>query len=116
MISLLLAVALESGVNVSSTTGAMLATECGKSSETSLQFDPCVSYILGVADALQLDDKTCHGRSEAWSLQTVAIVRRYIRDHPENWGWSAVALVREPLMKAYPCPRNLDWEKPKKRG
>lgn len=91
-------------ISLSTVTGATLAMQCAKEPDTTLKLDPCTSYILGVADALQLSGETCHGESDAWTLQTITIVRRYIRDNPQNWGWSAAGLVREPLMKAFPCP------------
>ena len=90
-------------VSVSSVTGGMLASLC--SVDRGMQLDPCASYILGVADALQVDRMTCRPPSEAATIQTLAIVRRYIREHPENWGWSPVALVKVPLMEAFPCNR-----------
>ncbi|MBX9620308.1 MAG: hypothetical protein K2X76_10445 [Sphingomonas sp.] len=110
MIELLLAIAAAGSqasqpVNLSTITGATLAQECAR--DRGLALDPCVSYVLGVADALQLERRTCRPYSDAGTLQTVAIVRRYISEHPENWGWHASALVREPLLKAFPCPRSI---------
>lgn len=68
--------------------------------------DVCVSYVPGVADALQLERRTCRPNSDAATLQTITIVRRYISDHPENWRWHPSMLVPAPLLKAFPCPRS----------
>ena len=95
--------AADKTVNLSTITGSVLAQECARN--RGLALDTCVSYVLGVADALQLERRTCRPPSDAATLQTVAIVRKYLSDHPENWGWHPSMLVREPLMKAFPCPR-----------
>jgi hypothetical protein len=93
-------------VSLSTLTGAMLATECAK--DRGLQTDLCTSYILGVSDALQLHRKTCRPQSEASTLQTVTIARRYIAEHPEKWGMGPVFLVQEALVSAFPCRLNLN--------
>lgn len=90
-------------VSLSTVNGAIIAEECAK--ERGLALDTCTSYILGVADALQLTRNTCRPNSNAATLQTVTIARRYIRDHPEKWGWAPSALIREALVKAFPCRR-----------
>ena len=97
----LLAVEPHAYLSLSTTTGAMIADECEKSSGTLL--DPCNSYILGVADTLQIDRKSCRPQSEAATLQTLTITRRYIHDHPELWGRHPSYLVRDALIGAFPC-------------
>ena len=88
---------------VSTVKTSYLVTECAKSDDFVL--DPCVSYILGVADTLQIDGKTCHGSSDLWTRQTIVVVRKYIADHPERWDLGAPFLVREALVKTWPCPK-----------
>lgn len=90
-------------VSLSSISGAVIAEECAK--ERGLVLDTCATYILGVADALQLTRDTCRPHSDAGSLQTVAIARRYISAHPDKWGWAPAALIREALVKSFPCGR-----------
>jgi len=102
-LAMMLAAQTSDPVSISTVTGGIIASECSKRDDLSL--DTCVSYILGVADTLQLDGKTCHGQSEAWTLQTVTIVRRYIAANPEQWDTSPAFLIREALMKSFPCPR-----------
>ena len=72
-------------ISLSTISGAMIAEECSK--RGGLELDACVGYILGLSDALQLGRVTCRPDSDAATLQTVTIVRRYIHDHPEKWGW-----------------------------
>lgn len=110
MIAFLLMMAAVSGeadnsVSLSTITGAMLAQECAR--DRGMVLDVCVSYVLGVADALQLERRTCRPGSDAATLQTITIVRRYISNHPENWGWHPSMLVRTPLMNAFPCARSI---------
>src|SRR3546814_4365259 len=88
-------------VSLSTITGAIIAEECAK--DRGLALDTCTSYILGVADTLQLTGETCRPNSDAATLQTVTIARRYIEQHPDKWGWHPSALVREALVKAFPC-------------
>ncbi len=102
-IALALAAQPTTYISVSSVTGGMLAEMCRV--DNGLKMDGCAAYILGAADALQVDGATCRPVSEAATAQTLEIVRRYIRDNPKNWGWSAIALVREPLRTAFPCRR-----------
>lgn len=101
MLWIIAALASQPNISLSSVTGGMLADLCRV--DRGMQLDPCASYILGAADALQADRATCRPHSEAATIQTLAIVRKYIREHPENWGWSPIALVKVPLMEAFPC-------------
>lgn len=88
-------------VPLSSISGGMLVQEC--QSDRGAVNDFCTGYILGIADALQLARVTCRPSSDAATIQTVAIVRRYIDEHPERWGEHSSLIVRESLMAAFPC-------------
>ncbi len=90
-------------VSLSTITGAMLAQECSR--DRGMVLDVCVSYILGVADTLQLEGKTCRPNSDAATMQTVAIARRYIASHPEEWGRHPSTIVRAALTKMFPCTK-----------
>jgi hypothetical protein len=73
MIALLLLAAVPSQsadryINVSTITGAMIAEECAKNRGMAL--DACTSYVLGIADALQITRTTCRPSSDAATLQT----------------------------------------------
>jgi hypothetical protein len=103
MIGLLLAAALQAGAVSASTMPGGAIVDCAQRDD--LELDGCIGYILGVADTLQLDGKTCHAASDLWTRQTVAVVRKYVSDHPERWSKGAPFLVREGLIQAFPCPK-----------
>jgi hypothetical protein len=79
--------------------------QCGGDGE-GVTLDPCASYVLGVADALQMTDAICRPNSDIATRQTVAIVRKYVRDHPDEWATHPVILIRSALGRAFPCQRN----------
>jgi hypothetical protein len=63
-----------------------------------------MGYITGVYDALSATSLCTQGQSVTVA-QTVAIVSRYVRDHPEQWGRSAYVMVVSALVDAFPCAR-----------
>lgn len=88
-------------VALSSVDGAVLVSECRRHEGAVNDF--CTGYILGAADQLQVQRRTCRPNSDAATIQTVEIVKRYIRDNPEVWGDHAASLVQVPLVRAFPC-------------
>jgi hypothetical protein len=90
---------------ISTVTGAVLVRACRPERSEALA-DLCSGYILGVADVLQLQRRICRPESDIATLQTVEIVRMYIRDHPESWSEHGVALVALALLAAFPCISN----------
>jgi hypothetical protein len=86
--------------SASSLTGAMISSECEKSEGLSL--DPCVGYVVGVADALSSEKRFCLSGA-SWTAQVVAVSRQYLRDHPEEWNLQPAAIVRRALIRAFPC-------------
>lgn len=87
-------------VSISPLEGHALAAECSQRSD--LGWDPCVGYVLGVSDVLSIDRKMCLN-SNGRTAQIVAIVRKHLRDHPEQWNKHPFELVRAPLTAAFPC-------------
>ena len=69
MMLLLIAAVAAAPISLSTVTGGMIADECSHSE--GLKLDVCASYVLGVADTLQLEHKTCRPPSEAATLQTL---------------------------------------------
>ena len=98
---LLIAAVAAAPISLSTVTGGMIADECSHSE--GLKLDVCASYVLGVADTLQLEHKTCRPPSEAATLQTLTIARRYLSNHPEKWGGHPSFLIRVALVQAFPC-------------
>lgn len=90
--------------SLSSITSADLVELCEQphASSPGVRLDPCAAYILGVADALSASQRFCNSGG-AWTLQAVTIARRYIHDHPEEWGKHPYTLVSTALVQAFPC-------------
>jgi len=62
-----------------------------------------INYIFGVHDSLEgifiCTPNNVTGR------QIIAIVGKYIDNHPEEWNKSALYLVVPPLANAFPCKK-----------
>jgi hypothetical protein len=65
-------------------------------------------YILGVREGTSMMAAVLK-KSEPYDIpdnatrgQIVAVVSKYLKDHPEKWSESAVFLVTEALMEAFP--------------
>lgn len=71
--------------------------------EGPLTDDFCTGYIVAVADTLQATRVTCRTSTEAYTLQSVAVTRRYLNQHPERWQHHPAFLIREALVEAFPC-------------
>jgi hypothetical protein len=77
--------------------------EAGASGVDLSQTSAYIGYILGVCDGFGF------GRSgiidvpvDATGRQIVAVVTKYLKDHPERWNTSAASLVIEALKEAFP--------------
>ncbi len=102
-LTLALAAPARAQVSLSAVMGKFLAQECA-GDESKPAGDFCNGYILGAADQLQVTGKTCRQSSETAIQLTIAVVRRYLRDHPEEWPKHGFFLVQTALMQAFPCP------------
>jgi hypothetical protein len=92
-------------VSLSSVKSIDLVELCERSqSGQGVQLDPCAAYILGAADALSVAGRFCNS-GNAWTIQAVAVARRYISEHPEKWGAHPYSLVEAALSQAFPCAR-----------
>jgi hypothetical protein len=58
------------------------------------------SYVAGVFDAIV--STLCITKNISLG-QTIAIVAKYLKEHPENWGNPAFEQVRSALLHAFPC-------------
>ncbi|MCG6533887.1 MAG: hypothetical protein L7F78_04190 [Syntrophales bacterium LBB04] len=59
-------------------------------------------YILGVCDAMA---RAYDAPNNANVGQIVAVVTKYVRDHPEKWNEPAADLVIKALQEAFPLKR-----------
>ncbi|MFM9852571.1 MAG: Rap1a/Tai family immunity protein [Sphingomonadaceae bacterium] len=75
--------------------------EC--SAEDKLEATYCVGYILGTSDQLSIHRDVCRKQSSGGNVQTLAVVRKYLKDHPENWDRHPLWLVKQSLTEAFPC-------------
>ncbi|WP_334164784.1 Rap1a/Tai family immunity protein [Phenylobacterium sp.] len=90
-------------VYVSSATSFQLAQSC-KDSRSVLEVDFCSGYILGAMDQLSAARRICP-MGEAITGRALAVVRKYIADHPEAWGQHPLKLVEDGLRFAFPCSK-----------
>lgn len=59
-------------------------------------------YVRGVLDSTS--GLTCIPSGVTLG-QSMAVVKKYLRDHPENWNWKASWIVSVAIMEAFPCPK-----------
>ena len=79
-------------------TGDMLYTDCS----TSMGRTACISYVMGVTDALSLMGAICTPEHST-ARQAIDVVVKYLRAHPEQRPLSAAMQVRGALQEAFPC-------------
>lgn len=87
---------------ISNTSGKMLSSVCTSTAGDGKQFDACSAYILGVSDGLALQGAFCAPLSNTAS-DHVAIVRKYLDQHPAELDKQAATLIKGALAKAFPC-------------
>lgn len=101
-VSALLATATPNApIQLSDITAGNLAMECEKRGD--LVLDPCAGFVFGVADTLSLNRQMCLSNLRSGNIQTLALVRKALRDRPEQYHLSAAWFVGDVLKKAFPC-------------
>jgi len=80
-------------------TGNKLYEECN-----STDYSLCLGYVMGVSDALNATKPNffCAPLSVK-ATQELAVVVKYLRDHPETWHYSAWTDIGVALALAFPC-------------
>jgi len=74
----------------------------------------CSGYIEGVYDAGELLDKATNKKQwdGGWTAcrpdgvkvgQLVEVVKKWLREHPEDWHYNAASLVAHAFHKTWPC-------------
>jgi len=79
-------------------TGDMLYVDCS----TSVGRTACISYVMGVTDALSLMGAICTPEHST-ARQAIDVVVKYLRAHPEQRPVSAAMQIRGALQEAFPC-------------
>ena len=73
---------------------------------TSTSSELCLGYVMGASDALNLSTSKqnifCLPTSVT-AHQELAVVIKYLRDHPDPWHYSAASDVGVALAMAFPC-------------
>jgi hypothetical protein len=64
----------------------------------------CAGYIIGIAESIDL--RWWSPPVPAQQRQIIAVVKKYLRDHPEQWNKSASNLVQNSLIEAFPPKQN----------
>ena len=81
-------------------TGNTLYVDCS----TSMGRAACISYVMGVTDALSLMGAICIPEHFT-ARQAIDVVVKYLRAHPEQRPLSAAMQVRGALQEAFPCSK-----------
>jgi hypothetical protein len=71
--------------------------------EQGMDYSVASGYVLGVSDSL--NGVAFCVPSQATKGQMVAIVIKYLNDHPDRWQYTAHSLVKDALLEAFPCGR-----------
>lgn len=86
----------------SSLTIPLLLQTC-EGARTDLTANFCTGYIMGTFDALSFARKICPPDNGVDTLQAVSFTRKYLSDHPEEWGKAPGILVASALKQLFPC-------------
>lgn len=85
----------------SNVSGETLARICMV--QRDLELDPCVAFILGVADGLSIGRQICP-TLRGWTFVAPRVVREYIARNPTSLSAGAGVVVLYALREKYPCP------------
>jgi len=81
--------------------GNKLFEDCEQDGET-VAVGVCYGYVFGVFDVMQ-DVKVCEPVGVT-GKQLTGIVRKYLKENPENLHLNAAFLVTLALSEVFPCP------------
>ena len=87
--------------------GSDLARDCS-ASQNYFSYGSCSGYLMGVADMMARPEwpyptKACFP-DEVGRGQLVAIVKKYVANHPDQLQAPALDIVAAALAQAFPCP------------
>lgn len=92
-------------IALSSITSYEVARSCERSTEL-LEEDFCSGYIVATFDALALTHQVC-GSGDSLTAQIVAIGKKYLKEHPEEWDKAPPWVLRKAFQQTFPCnPKN----------
>jgi hypothetical protein len=87
--------------------GNDLRTLCADAGKNNLNFGLCFGFVVAIADALASTDgaygwRACFPANSTVG-QDVAVVKRYLDQHPDRRHYGAGGLVADALGEAFPC-------------
>jgi hypothetical protein len=92
-------------ITMTSVTTATLVEICQVEPKGELVMDPCNSYIFGAVDGLSMGRLICMNSPSALTLIASGTVRKYLKDHPEEWGHPPIGVIYNALRTNWACPR-----------
>ncbi len=81
--------------------GAQVATSCQAATDNTA-ISLCSSYALGVFDAMAEQNLICSDR-ETTIAQIVAVGKKELADHPEDWSKPPSWVLGRAFKRAFPC-------------
>ena len=106
LLAMVITTAQEIGAETVRLLGSDLARDCG-ASQNYFSYGNCSGYLMGVADMMAQPEwpyptKACFP-DEVGRGQLIAIVKKYIANHPGQLQDPALAVVAAALAQAFPC-------------
>ena len=82
--------------------GNKLFENCGQDGATFTEVGVCYGFVFGVFDVIQ-GVEVCEP-DDVTGGQLIGIVRKYLKENPENLHLNAAFLVTLALSEVFPCP------------
>ncbi len=107
LLAMVITTAQEVGAATVRLLGSDLARDCG-TSQNYFSYGTCSGYLMGVADMMAQQEwpyptKACFP-DEVVRGQLIAIVKKYISNHPDLLQSPALDIVAAAFAHAFPCP------------
>jgi len=107
LLAMVITIAQEVGAATVRLLGSDLVRDCS-ASQNYFSYGSCSGYLMGVADMMAQPEwsypaKACFP-DEVVRGQLIAIVKKYISNHPDQLQSPALDIVAAALAQAFPCP------------
>jgi Rap1a immunity proteins len=107
--TLLLASTIAQAAGIVWLLGNDLARKCNASAQDNFALGDCAGYVTAVADIMSQPEWPYSQQAKACLVpevergQLVAVVKRYVAEHPEQLHYTAFSVVAVALAQAFPC-------------
>ncbi|WP_140847368.1 Rap1a/Tai family immunity protein [Sphingomonas glacialis] len=98
------AVSSSPGFWASTASTEMLATICAEAHDEARRADFCTGYVLATYDTLAINGFICPNPNSSTD-QVMALARRRLADHPEDWDKQPSYVLSATFKKVFPCKR-----------